>query len=177
MNSNTFNPRFWVLSGMILAAAFFRFLPHPPNFVPIAAMALFGGAYFTNKKLAFVVPLAAMLFSDFILGFHATMWAVYLSFGLIVVIGMSISRNKKAGSVILAAISASVSFFVITNFAHWLIDPIYAKTGAGLAACYTAAVPFFHYTLLGDLFYAGVMFGAYELVKMKFPVLQEVKTY
>ncbi|MBZ0199472.1 MAG: hypothetical protein K8H86_06365, partial [Ignavibacteriaceae bacterium] len=137
MNSNTFNPRFWVLSGMVLAAAFFRFLPHPPNFVPIAAMALFGGAYFTNKKLAFIIPFAAMLLSDLVLGFHAAMWAVYLSFALIVVIGMSISRNKKAGSVILAAVSASVSFFIITNFAHWLIDPMYAKTSVGLAACFT----------------------------------------
>ncbi|NCS90340.1 MAG: hypothetical protein AUK34_06915 [Ignavibacteria bacterium CG2_30_36_16] len=175
MNSNTFNPRFWVLTGMIIAAAFFRFLPHPPNFVPIAAMALFGGAYFSNKKLAFLVPFAAMIISDMVIGFHSVMWAVYLSFALIVVIGMSVRRNKKAGSIILASVSASVSFFVITNFAHWLIDPIYAKTGSGLAACYIAAVPFFHYTLLGDLFFVGVMFGAYELVKIKFPVLQEVK--
>lgn len=175
MNSNTFNPRFLVLTGMVLAAAFFRFLPHPPNFVPIAAIALFGGAYFSNKKLAFIVPFAAMIISDIIIGFHATMWSVYLSFALIVLIGMSVSRNKKASSIIFASVSASVSFFVITNFAHWLIDPMYAKTSGGLAACYAAAVPFFHYTLLGDLFFVGVMFGAYELVKIKFPILQEVK--
>ena len=101
MNSNTFNPRFWVLTGMIIAAAFFRFLPHPPNFVPIAAMALFGGAYFSNKKLAFLVPFAAMIISDMVIGFHSVMWAVYLSFALIVVIGMSVRRNKKAGSIVI----------------------------------------------------------------------------
>lgn len=166
-------PKFWILTLMIFAAAFVRLIPHPPNFAPIAAMALFGGAYFSKKWAAFIVPLAAMFITDMILGFHATMWAVYLSFALIVVIGMLMIKQKKIGNIFFASVSASVLFFILTNFGAWLSSPFYAKTGAGLAACYTAAVPFFHQTLLSDLFFVGVMFGLYYLAKKKFPILAQ----
>ncbi len=168
-------PKFWILTLMIFAAAFVRLLPHPPNFAPIAAMALFGGAYFSKKWAAFLVPLAAMFITDLILGFHETMWAVYLSFGLIVVIGMTMLKTKKASNTFFASVISSVSFFIITNFGIWLSTSYYAKTGAGLAACYTAAIPFFHQTLLSDLFFVGVLFGAYHLAKQKLPQLAESK--
>jgi len=171
MKSNKITPGFILLAGMILAAAFVRFIPHPPNFAPIAAMALFGGAYFTKKWAAFLVPLAAMFITDLFLGFHATMWAVYLSFVIIVLLGMVMIKQKKIGNLFFASVSASVLFFVITNFGLWISTPYYVKTGAGLAACYTAAIPFFHHTLLGDLLFVGIMFGLYELVKAKFPSL------
>jgi signal transduction histidine kinase len=160
---------------MIFGAAFVRLLPHPPNFAPIAAMALFGGAYFSKKWAAFLVPLTAMFVTDLILGFHETMWAVYLSFALIVVIGMTMLKAKKLGSIFFASVISSVSFFIITNFGIWLSTNYYAKTGAGLAACYTAALPFFHQTLLSDLFFAGVLFGTYHLIKQKLPQLAEIK--
>jgi len=160
---------------MIFAAAFVRLLPHPPNFAPIAAMALFGGAYFNKKWAAFLVPLAAMFITDLILGFHEIMWAVYLSFGLIVVLGMMMIKEKKIGNIFFASVISSVSFFIITNFGTWLSTPLYQKTGAGLAACYTAAIPFFHQTLLSDLFFVGVMFGVYHLAKQKLPILAESK--
>ena len=166
-------PKFWILTLMIFAAAFVRLIPHPPNFAPIAAMALFGGAYFTKKWASLIVPLAAMFITDLILGFHTTMWAVYLSFALIVVIGMLMVKQKKIGNIFFASVSASVLFFILTNFGVWISSPFYAKTGAGLAACYTAAVPFFHQTLLSDLFFVGVMFGLYYLAKQKFPILAE----
>jgi hypothetical protein len=174
MNSNL-TPRFLVLAGMILIAAFTRLIPHPPNFTAIAAMALFGGAYFSRKSLAFAVPLIAMFFSDMIIGFHQGMYAVYLSFIFIVMIGLTLKNKKKAGNVFLASVSASVLFFVITNFAQWLSYPLYSKDIAGLIACYVAAIPFFHYTLLGDLFFVGALFGLFELAKMKFPQLAKVK--
>jgi hypothetical protein len=160
---------------MIFTAAFVRLLPHPPNFAPIAAMALFGGAYFNKKWAAFLVPLTAMFVTDLILGFHETMWAVYLSFGLIVVIGMTMLRTKKVSSIFLASVISSVSFFIITNFGIWISTGYYAKTSVGLAACYTAAIPFFHQTLLSDLFFVGVLFGAYHLAKQKLPQLAESK--
>jgi hypothetical protein len=175
MNSKSISPGFLILTGMIFIAAFARLIPHPPNFAPVAAMALFGGAYFSKRWAAFLVPLVAMLVTDLILGFHATMWAVYLCFVLIVGIGMLMINKKKVSNIFLASVSASVMFFVITNFGLWISTPYYAKTGAGLAACYTAAIPFFHYTLLGDLFFVALMFGSYELVKTKFPQLVEVK--
>jgi hypothetical protein len=168
-------PKFWILTLMIFGAAFVRLLPHPPNFAPIAAMALFGGAYFSKKWAAFVVPIAAMFITDMIIGFHATMWAVYLSFAIIVVIGMMMVREKKIGNIFFASVISSVSFFVITNFAVWLSSTIYAKTFTGLAACYTAAIPFFHQTLLSDLFFVGVLFGAYHLAKQILPQLAESK--
>jgi hypothetical protein len=174
MNSSL-TPRFLVLAGMILIAAFTRLIPHPPNFTAIGAMALFGGAYFSRKSLAFAVPLIAMFFSDMIIGFHQGMYAVYLSFIFIVMIGLTLKNKKKAGNVFLASVSASVLFFIITNFAQWLSYPLYSKDIAGLIACYVAAIPFFHYTLLGDLFFVGALFGLFELAKMKFPQLAKVK--
>lgn len=160
---------------MILVAALIRLLPHPPNFAPIAAMALFGGAYFNKKAFAFVIPLAALFLTDLFLGFHNTMWAVYLGFILIVGLGMIMLKKKSVLTVILASVSASVLFFVITNFAFWATDTLYPVNLTGLAVCFTAAVPFFHNTLIGDLFYTGVMFGMFELVKVKFPQLAKVK--
>jgi hypothetical protein len=174
MNSNL-TPRFLVLAGLILVAALTRLIPHPPNFTAIGAMALFGGAYFDRKYLAFAIPLTAMFLSDIIIGFHPGMYAVYLSFILIVVIGMTLKDRKKIGNIFLAAVSASVLFFIITNFAQWISYPLYSKDITGLIACYVAAIPFFHYTLLGDLFFAGVLFGAFELAKVKFPQLAKVK--
>ncbi len=175
MSTNKIKPGFLILTGMIFIAAFVRLIPHPPNFAPVAAMALFGGAYFSKKWMAFLVPLVAMLVTDLILGFHATMWAVYISFVLIVGIGMLMIKQKKVSNIFLASVSASVMFFVITNFAVWAAGLYYPKDLSGLVASYTAAIPFFHYTLLGDLFFVALMFGSYELVKSKYPQLAEVK--
>jgi len=174
MNSKTITPKFIIITGMIFIAAFVRLIPHPPNFAPIAAMALFGGAYFTKRWVAFLIPLVAMFITDLILGFHSTMWAVYLSFVLIVGIGMLMIKQKKVSNIFLASVSASVLFFVITNFAVWAFGIYYPKGLSGLAASYTAAIPFFHYTLLGDLFFVTLMFGSFELVKTKYPQLVKV---
>ena len=136
---------------------------------------MFGGAYFTKKWLAFIVPLAALFLTDLIIGFYSQMWVVYLSFMLIVVIGMSLQGTKKPGKVILASISASVSFFVITNFVMWYGSSLYPQNFTGIMESYTAAIPFFSYTLLGDLFYVGIMFGVFEIAKAKFPRLAEAQ--
>ena len=173
MKENIKNPRFVVLTLIILGAAFTRLIPHYPNFTAIGAVALFGGAYFTKKWLSFVVPLAALFLTDLIIGFYSQMWVVYLSFVLIVLIGMTLQEAKKPGKVILASISASVSFFIITNFAMWYGSALYPKTITGIMESYTAAIPFFSYTLLGDLFYVGIMFGAFEIAKAKFPRLAQ----
>ena len=175
MNKQINNPRFYTILIMVLMAAALRLLPHYPNFTPVAAIALFGGAYFSNKKIAFLIPLLAMLISDLFLGFHSTMWAVYLSFALIVFIGFSIKKNMKISSIFLASISSSVLFFIITNFAVWISGGIYPLNIMGLGECFTAAIPFFNYTMIGDLFYVGVFFGAFEFMQYKFPALAELK--
>lgn len=173
MNSKLITPGFLLITGMILFAAFARLIPHPPNFTPVAAMALFGGAYFNKKWMAFFIPLTAMFLSDLVIGFHSGMWAVYLSLILIAGIGMLFIRQRKIGNIILASVISSVLFFIITNFAVWTAGIYYPKTLSGLAVCYIAAIPFFHYTLLGDLFFVGVMFGLYHLIVNRYPALEK----
>lgn len=174
MKENILNPKFIVLTLILLGAAFTRLIPHYPNFTAIGAMALFGGAYMNNKKIAFAIPLLAMFLTDMIIGFHTNMLAVYLSFAAIVFIGFGLKNKKRIPNIFLASVSASVLFFIVTNFSAWIFSPIYPKTAAGLAMSYTAAIPFFHYTMLGDLFYVGIMFGVFELAKVKFAKLAEV---
>jgi len=169
------NPNFWVVTLMVFAAAFVRLLPHPPNFAPIAAMALFGGAYFNKKSLAFVIPLVAMFLTDAIIGFYSYAWMVYISFALIVLAGMVMLRKINVKNILIASLTASVSFFAITNFGVWALGTLYPKTPAGLMESYIAAIPFFQNALIGDLFFVGVMFGVYELVKHNVPALQKVK--
>lgn len=169
------SPSFWVLTLMVFAAAFVRLLPHPPNFAPIAAMALFGGAYFNKKSFAFIIPLAALFLSDVVIGIYSYAWMVYISFALIVVLGIIMLKKVSVKNLIFASITASVSFFAITNFGVWALGTLYPKSPAGLLESYIAAIPFFQYSLVGDLFFVGVMFGVYELIKHKIPALAKVK--
>lgn len=147
---------------LILLAVLVRFLPHPANVAPIAAMALFGGAYF-NKKYALLVPILVMFLSDIFLGFHNTMPFVYGSFLLTGVIGMRLKNRVKAKRVFGSALLSSVIFYVVTNFGVWMTSGMYEMTGLGLVKCYALAIPFFRNTLAGDLFYTVMMFGGYEL--------------
>ena len=168
-------PNFWVLTLMVLGAAFARLIPHPPNFAPIAAMALFGGAYFSKKTFAFIIPLAALFISDLVIGIYSYAWMVYLSFALIVLLGIVMLKKINVKNLIVASLSASISFFVITNFGVWALGTLYPKTPAGLMESYIAAIPFLQYSLIGDLFFVGLMFGVYELIKAKVPALQTIK--
>ena len=145
-----------------------RLLPHPPNVAPIAAIALFGGTYF-NKKYALVVPLAAMFVSDWFLGFHASMLAVYTSFLITGCIGLWLHSHKTTGNVISASLASSLIFFFLTNFNFWYADALYPKTITGLMTSYVNALPFFRNTVFGDLFYTGVFFGVYEFIRMVIP--------
>ena len=175
MNSNNFSPRFWLISLMILGAAFTRLIPHPPNFTAVGAMALFGGAYFSEKKFAFIIPVFAMLLSDLFIGFHNGMVSVYLSFILIVGIGIVLSRNIKIKNVVIASLLSSSLFFVITNFQMWILSPLYSKDISGLAACYIAAIPFFQYNILGDLLFGGILFGIFASLQIMFSSLAKAK--
>lgn len=168
-------PRFVSLMGVMGAAAMMRILPHPWNFTPIAAMALFGGAEFESRAAAFFIPLGTLLISDLILGFYSRMWLTYASFALVVCIGIAIKERKTAGVILAAALTSSVSFFILTNLGVWFFDGLYPKTGSGLSACFIAALPFFQHTLLGDLTYTAVLFGAFHLAERRFPALQTAR--
>ena len=183
------NLRLSIISIIVLAAAFSRLLPHPYNFTPIGAMGLFGAAHLSRKYLAFLIPFLAMWASDLALNniiyarlypefygdsfvWFGNLW-VYASFAAIVVLGLALLRRVKATNLLAASLLASVLFFLATNFGSWLAAPQYPKTAAGLMAAYGAGIPFFWNTLLGDLFYAGVLFGGYEWLQRRFLVLAE----
>ena len=151
---------------LILLGAVLRAVPHPANFAPIGAMALFGGAYL-NKKFALVLPLAAMVISDLFIGFDS--WAgrltVYGSFFLMGLIGLWVRNHKNIGTIIGGSILGSILFYIITNLV-FLYDPtMYPHTLEGQMSSYINALPFFRNTLLGDLFYTAVFFGSHEWVR------------
>ena len=173
-----------VLAAMILLAALSRLLPHPPNFSPVEAIALFGGAYFASRAWALMVPLLAMLASDLVMtatlgGSYATyvggvsFWSVYACIALSTLLGFGL-RGKVGGARLLGyALAGSVLFFVVTNFGAWLGSAgTYPQTAAGLAAAYVAGIPFFQWTVLGTLGYAALLFGGFALLRRHVPALR-----
>ncbi len=174
-----FQLRLTTLTILILSAVLYRLVPGRwPNFTPIAAIALFGGATFERRWLGIAVPLLAMLLSDWILGFHNQMGAVYFCFGLTWAIGRIGLAHPTAGRIFGASVLSSVLFFLITNGAVWYGSSFYPQTLTGLLACYTAGLVFYNQTsfalnaLLGDLFFSGLLFGTYALLQRRFLVLR-----
>ncbi len=152
-----------VIVGLVLAAALFRLFPHPPNMAPIAAMALFAGAHIADRRLAFAVPLIAMLASDVLLGLHSGIVLVYVCMAISVAIGMQLKNKIRIGTVAGATVLSSVLFFGITNFGVWLSTGMYTPDVSGLMTSYVAALPFFHNTLLGDALFSCLLFGGFAL--------------
>ncbi|MGH9583678.1 MAG: DUF6580 family putative transport protein [Bryobacteraceae bacterium] len=167
-SSSTFQP---LALSLTVAAALLRLAPHPPNFAPVGGLALFGGARFRSWQ-AYVIPLLAMAVTDPILshmaGFPAYSWGtpiIYGCFLINVLLGRAFLRETSSPARIgLVTLAGSTQFFLITNFFSW---SMYPHTTAGLVECYVAALPFFGRTVLGDLFYVGVLFGAYALLKRR----------
>jgi hypothetical protein len=152
---------------LILIGASLRLIPHLPNFTPIVAIAIFAGVYL-NKKIAFLVPFLAMVISDIFIGYYepSLMGFVYGSFFICVLLGFYLKNHKKWYLLLGGSVMASLIFFFLTNFAVWAFTPWYGKNLIGLIQCYILALPFFKNTLAGDLFYAFVFFGAYEVIKI-----------
>ncbi len=144
-----------------------RLLPHFWNFTPLAAIALFSGFYL-GRRYAIALPLASMLIGDLFIGFYdwKLMFAVYGSLVLAGLFASFFRKHKSVETVLASAISASVIFFILTNWAVWQFSPWYEKTFAGLIQCYILALPFFRGTFLGDIFYVAVLFGAYEAISI-----------
>jgi hypothetical protein len=163
INFQQIDIKFIIAIVLIVLSVSSRFLPLPPNFSPIMAVALFSGVFFANKKLAMLIPIGAMLISDIVLGLHITMLSVYLSFGLIAFLGMKM-KNVSIKSVLGNSLLGAGLFFVITNFAVWCIG-WYGYTWEGLATCYTTAIPFFRATLGSSVLYSGLLFGGFYLAE------------
>ena len=164
--------RLLALTLVIFAAAVSRLLPHPENVAPIAAIALFGGAKFERKWLAFLIPALALLVSDAIIGFYAGMGVVYASFAVITCIGLTLRKHKNTPAIILASLGSSVIFFLITNCSFLVSHTPYPTGMEGLMMSYEAGIPYFRNTLLGDLFYNALLFGGFALAERRFSFLR-----
>lgn len=159
--------RLLLLVGLIAAAALSRLIPHPPNFSPIEATALFAGAVFVDRRLALLVPIAAMLLSDVFLGFHGGMPVVYACIALTAWFGRGLAQRRSALRIAAYGLASAVFFFVATNLHVWLGSGMYPLTAAGLAECFALALPFFQNQLAGVAFYSLVLFGGFALVERR----------
>lgn len=174
-----------IVTAFIVFAALTRLLPHAYNFTPLGAIALFGAAYFPKKKWALIIPLIAIWGSDLLLNnitytayYEGFTWFtpgflyIYGSIAMIVILGYYLLKKITFGRVLGGALGASVIFFIVSNFGVWISGSMYPLSIEGLIACYTAAIPFFHYTIAGNVVYSAVLFGAYEWMKASYPSLQ-----
>jgi hypothetical protein len=168
---------------LVVAAAFTRLFPHAPNFTAVGAMAIFGGSVIKDKKLAFLLPLGALLLSDICLqlftetkGFYGiTQFFVYAAF--LIITGLAtLMQNRSAANIALAAVWSGAIFFALSNFGAWLSSDFYPKSISGLGACYAAAIPFYKNeffgnfilnSVMGNVFYLALLFSAYAVVERK----------
>ena len=149
--------------ALVLLGATMRLEPHLANFAPIAAIALFAGVYL-KKSYALILPVAAMILSDMFIGFNSwqSRLSVYGSFMLVGLIGLAVKKKKNILTVAGGAVSGSIIFYLITNFAYLYPISMYPHDLSGIISSYYNALPFFRNTMAGDLFYTGLLFGAYE---------------
>ncbi|MDD5710863.1 MAG: hypothetical protein PHV43_02060 [Candidatus Colwellbacteria bacterium] len=162
------NRLLWLCAGAaVLLTIILRLLPHAPNFTPVGALFLFAGAFLPGR-LKFIVPIIALGVSDFFIGFYdyKLMFVVYGSFLMMSVLGSLAGRKVSPLRIGLGSLGGSTFFFFATNFAVWIFSDWYAPTLGGLLSAYIMGIPFFRMTLLGDLFFSTLFFGAYETVKI-----------
>jgi hypothetical protein len=173
-----------VLAAVAAVAVLARLLPHPSNFAPVTAAAVFAAVTFRSGRAAVLVPLAALLVSDLIRevlfragyadrwGLYPGLWAIYAAVAA-VVLAARLARGTRSPAVIAGVtLGGSCLYFVLSNLAVWAVWDLYPKTPDGLVACFAAAVPFFRTALLGDCFYAAVLFGGWALAEARVPALR-----
>lgn len=151
----------------ILVGLAFRVIPHPANFSPIFAIALFGGTYLADKRLGLILPLAALFISDFFIGFYNPLLMAFVYGGLCLtgLLGLWLKSHKSALTVLAASIASAILFYLLSNMGVWLNPGSgYSRDLAGLWQCYFMALPFLRYSLAGNLIYSAALFGGYELI-------------
>jgi hypothetical protein len=172
------------LAGLIVLAALTRLLPHPDNFAPITAMAVFGAIRFRNRWAALTAPLVALFLSDVVKellyrqglvrdwGFYKGIWVVYGTTALVALLSRYAHGTRSVPVIAATTLGGSVVFFVVTNFGYWASGDFWPVTAEGLVECYTAALPFFRNSLLGDFAYATILFGVWALAEAGIPALR-----
>lgn len=169
-----------VLCGMIAFAVAWRLLVHfgagvlPWNFTPVEAMALFGGAYFADRRLAIAVPLVALFVADCFIGFYG--WMMPVVYGCVAVTtfaGFVLRGRVRFMNTLVAAVASATGFYLVTNFFVWLGGSMYPHTTSGLMASYVAGWPFYqHGTLVGTLLWSALLFGGFALLGRRWTVLR-----
>ena len=166
---------------LFIAIIFFgRVFPHPYNFTPLIAVTLLSSYALSNKLLVITIPIFGFWLSDLFMNnfiyagyykdftiFNSGMIWTYGAIVLVAFMGSSFLNKISTGKVVLASLSGSTIFYVISNFGVWAFSPMYAKTLTGLVQCYSLALPFYGSSLMGDLIYSAILFGAYKLVFSK----------
>ena len=165
-----------IIICFIVFAAVARVLPHPWNFTPVGAMALFSGAKFGRTSKAFLLPLSALLLGDLFVGLYRIIPIVYLSFCLSVAIGIFFRNRQSLGALSVATLLGATQFFLVTNWAMWAFGTTYPKSLQGLLRCYKAGMPYFGNTLAGDAFYAFLLFGGFALIERMVPAFRSAGT-
>ena len=185
-----FNPRTAILLLMILIITGFRLLVtfnsdelKFANFSSIGAVALFGGAYFKDNLKAFAFPLLSLFLSDFVLattifskysnGFLYEGWYwVYLAFALMVLVGRVLLKNVNVVNLLTSTFVIVLIHWIVTDFPIWYNNPSYTQDLAGFWLCLERAIPFEIRFLEGTIIYGAILFGAFEILKSKYPVLK-----
>ena len=160
------NKKILFITLFIIVAALMRLIPHPPNFVPITAIAIFAGVKFNNIKIAYAIPISIMLISDLFIGFYSISLFVYLAFILIITYSSFIKKYSIKNIIL-----SSVIFFIITNFGVWLMGG-YPKSIEGLLLCYTMAIPFFTNSIIADLFFSAILYYGFEQIEKRYLILK-----
>ncbi len=182
------NLRFSILTALILLVAFSRMIPHPTNFSPLGAIAIFGAAHFSKKWQILFIPIAATWLSDLFINnviyanyyptftwFYDGFYWQYTSYLLIALTSMALLKKVSKERVFIGAFCATAIFFLISNVGCWVGNSFYPQNFKGLMSCYAAGIPFLKGTLLGDLFYSLVLFGGFAIAQYKLPVLIKVE--
>lgn len=159
--------RLLIILGLILFGIFSRLFPHPPNCTAINAIALLSTSTTGSLSVTFLIVFTSMFFSDLVFGLHHSLFYVYFSLGLTVLMGYWLKKqHTNVGFKISAClIGSSLLFFTISNFGVWITGDLYPKTGEGLVACYIAALPFLRNQILGDFLYSSILFGSFACVR------------
>ena len=160
------NKKILFITLFITVVALMRLIPHPPNFVPITAIAIFAGVKLNNIKIAYAIPISIMLISDLFIGFYSISLFVYLAFILIITYSSFIKKYSIKNIIL-----SSVIFFIITNFGVWLMGG-YPKSIEGLVLCYTMAIPFFTNSIIADLFFSAILYYGFEKIEKRYLILK-----
>ena len=167
------NTKVLLIASIIFLVSLTRLVPHLPNFTPVLALAIFGGAYLPNRIIALSLPILAMFLSDLIIGFHSQIYAVYVTIIVLSLLGNMI-KTKNIKNLAIIGFAGSLIFFMITNFSVWLSGGLYPLTIDGLLECYIMAIPFFHNTLISTLLFLGILFFGYTFAEKKYQVLKKI---